>query len=205
MTVDIARRLDVVGLGGLPQCCWPSTALVNDLATKILAMTRANVAKPFVYVRLVEWLPQYAQMSKSIQDGRNNIIGTLYDVWLSCCCQLIPMKRAVCASLQKQSGEKQSQSNRLSPHSCGAWHWTCKLPFVLVALSVYFLVAQVSPRSSLDRAAHHGGEYRPQGRFHFPLQLSSVLFTFAVMPQGHLPESCNTTAVTTPQTMVCSS
>ena len=69
VTVDIAKRLSDVGLARLPQCCWPSPALVNELATKAAALQRAKVTNPFVFVKLQEWLPDFAKEHKE-QKGK---------------------------------------------------------------------------------------------------------------------------------------
>ena len=69
VTVDIATRLSEVGLAGLPNCCWPSPALVNKLATEAAALQRSKVAKPFVFVKLQEWLPDFAKLKGGTAKG----------------------------------------------------------------------------------------------------------------------------------------
>lgn len=61
--MDIASKLKSVGLGGLHQCCWPAAAAVTELATKKGQLSQAGVYKPFVMVKLADWLPQFARES----------------------------------------------------------------------------------------------------------------------------------------------
>ena len=67
--MDIATRLSEVGLAGLPNCCWPSPALVNKLATEAAVLKRAKVTAPFVFVKLQEWLPDFAKLKTSTGKG----------------------------------------------------------------------------------------------------------------------------------------
>ncbi len=125
VTVDIAKRLRDVGLAQLPQCCWPSAALVNELATKTATLQRAKVTNPFVFLKLQEWLPQFAQEHKDKEKGELVSSARCPACISVCFYQATPMTRMTCVSLPGQCAVKRSPSSSLSLHSCGVWHWIC--------------------------------------------------------------------------------
>ena len=64
--MDIATKLQDLRVDKLPQGCWPSSQLVNDLATKAAENVKAGITHPFICVKLADWLPYWAKESKTV-------------------------------------------------------------------------------------------------------------------------------------------
>lgn len=69
VVVDIAAKLKEVRIDTLPQACWPVSDRVNELATKAAQLVKAGVKKPFVFVKLVDWLPHWGCEKKNPAAG----------------------------------------------------------------------------------------------------------------------------------------
>lgn len=57
--IDLGAQLKKMDLNGLSRLCWPAGHLVDSLASDAAKLKRKNIAKPFVYVEVSKFLPDW--------------------------------------------------------------------------------------------------------------------------------------------------
>ena len=84
VVVDIAAQLATLRMDDLPVVCQPPACAVNDLATRAKELhENGKVARPFVYVKLVDWIPHFAkETGPRMEDGMS--ISCLHASLVSC-------------------------------------------------------------------------------------------------------------------------